>query len=282
MIIFKQADVLARYLDEQHSMHRSTGFIPTMGALHEGHLALVKEARKHTNVTVCSIFVNPTQFNDPKDFQQYPITLDEDIYQLESTGTDILFLPSVDEMYPHGIHHLEYYDLGYLETILEGQFRPGHFQGVCQVMSRLLQMVRPDQLFMGQKDYQQCMVVQWLLDHLQLPTQLIPCPTLREADGLAMSSRNLRLPDKDRQVAPTIYQVLEFLRTHIKAGDLSPLLREAGEQLAQAGFRTDYVAIANAVSLAPVESWDGKQPLVALVAAFLGEVRLIDNMKITG
>jgi pantoate--beta-alanine ligase len=281
MIIFKQADALARYLEQQQSMQQKTGFIPTMGALHQGHLDLVKEAQKHTAITVCSVFVNPTQFNDPNDYKKYPNTLDKDIYQLESTGTDILFLPSVDEMYPHGIHQLEHYDLGYLETILEGQYRPGHFQGVCQVMSRLLQMVRPDELFMGQKDYQQCMVVQWLLKHLQMSTRLIAVPTIRETDGLAMSSRNMRLPETDRKKAPAIYQALEHIRRQITAGPLSPLVQEAKNLLEKEGFKVDYVTIADANSLSPTDTWDGKQQLVALVAAFLGEVRLIDNMRVT-
>jgi pantoate--beta-alanine ligase len=263
-------------------MQRITGFIPTMGALHEGHLALVKEAQKHTDITVCSIFVNPTQFNDPKDYQKYPNTLDKDIYKLEAAGTNILFLPAVEEMYPGGIRELEQYDLGFLETILEGQYRPGHFQGVCQVMSRLLNMVKPGQLFMGQKDYQQCMVVKWLLEHLRLDTLLIPCPTIREADGLAMSSRNVRLPETDRQKATVIYKALNHIRQHMKPGSLQPLLAEARDLLEQQGFRIDYVSIADANSLALTDSWDGSQSLVALVAAFLGEVRLIDNMKVIG
>lgn len=280
MIIFKQAAALDTYLKEQRAMQRKTGFIPTMGALHQGHLALIKEAQQHTDITVCSIFVNPTQFNDPNDYKKYPNTLDKDIYQLELTGTDILFLPSVNEMYPHSIHQLEQYDLGYLETILEGQYRPGHFQGVCQVMSRLLQQVRPDTLFMGQKDYQQCMVVQWLLQYLKMDTRFVAVPTIREADGLAMSSRNMRLPEADRKKAPAIYRALEHIRRHITAGPLSALLQEAQGLLEKEGFKIDYVAIADASSLAPVDAWDGKQPLVALVAAFLGEVRLIDNMRV--
>jgi pantoate--beta-alanine ligase len=280
MIIFKQAEQLSRYLEQQGSMQTITGFIPTMGALHEGHIALVKEAQKHTDITVCSIFVNPTQFNDPKDYQKYPNTLDKDIYKLEAAGTNILFLPGVEEMYPDGTQQLEQYPLGFLETILEGQYRPGHFQGVCQVMSRLLQMVKSRQLFMGQKDYQQCMVVKWLIEYLQLDTVLIPCPTIREPDGLAMSSRNMRLPQTDRQKATTIYKTLDHIRQHIQPGPLQPLLTEAQALLEQQGFRIDYVAVADANTLAPTDRWDGSQPLVALVAAFLGEVRLIDNMRI--
>lgn len=281
MIIFKEAAALARYFQKQRTMQRKTGFIPTMGALHEGHLALVQEARQHTSITVCSIFVNPTQFNDPNDYKKYPNTLDKDIYQLEKAGTDILFLPAVDEMYPHGIHGLEHYDLGYLETVLEGQYRPGHFQGVCQVMSRLLQKVQPDELFMGQKDYQQCMVVRWLLQHLKMNTRFVAVPTIREKDGLAMSSRNMRLPEADRQKAPVIYQALEHIRRHITPGSLTPLLQEARDLLEKEGFRIDYVSVADANSLSSIDTWDGKQSLVALIAAFLGEVRLIDNMQVT-
>lgn len=281
MIIFKQAAALDKYLEQQRSMQRKTGFIPTMGALHEGHLTLVKAAQEHRTVSICSIFVNPTQFNDPSDYKKYPQTLDKDIYRLEEAGTDILFLPSVQEMYPQGIHHLEHYNLGYLETILEGQYRPGHFQGVCQVMSRLLQLTKPDELFMGQKDYQQCMVVQWLLQHLSMNTRFIAVPTVRESDGLAMSSRNMRLPEADRKKAPAIYQALEYIRRHITAGPLPALLGEARSLLEKEGFKIDYVTIADAGSLMPTDHWDGKQTLVALIAAFLGEVRLIDNMQVT-
>jgi pantoate--beta-alanine ligase len=148
-------------------------------------------------------------------------------------------------------------------------------------MSRLLQMVRPYELFMGQKDYQQCMVVQWLLQHLQMSTRLIAVPTIREADGLAMSSRNMRLPEADRKKAPAIYQALEHIRRHITAGSLSPIVQEARGLLEKEGFKVDYVTIADANSLSPAAGWDGKQQLVALIAAFLGEVRLIDNMQVT-
>lgn len=281
MIIFKQAEALGKYLAQRGSMQEKTGFIPTMGALHEGHLTLVEAAQQHTAITVCSIFVNPTQFNDPNDYKKYPQTLDKDIYRLEAAGTDVLFLPAVEEMYPGGTQGLEHYDLGYLETILEGQYRPGHFQGVCQVMSRLLRLVKPDELFMGQKDYQQCMVVQWLLQHLSMPVQFHAVPTVREADGLAMSSRNMRLPAADRQKAPVIYQALDSIRRQLQPGPLATVEATARQMLEAQGFRIDYVTIALANSLQPVDHWDGRQPLVALVAAFLGEVRLIDNLQIS-
>ena len=193
MILFKKIAELQRFLTAKKKLGATIGFVPTMGALHQGHLSLIEESKAHTAVTVCSIFVNPAQFNDPKDYEKYPNTIDKDLDILQQARADIVFIPSVNEVYPDGTKDLEHYDLGYLETILEGHYRPGHFQGVSQVMSRLLKMVLPDQLFMGQKDYQQCMVIQKLLHLTQLDqhSSLQVCPTVRESDGLAMSSRNL-------------------------------------------------------------------------------------------
>ncbi|QEC44909.1 pantoate--beta-alanine ligase [Pseudobacter ginsenosidimutans] len=281
MIIIKQAVRLQEYLTQQAGRGLISGFVPTMGALHQGHLSLIAESRKHAGITVCSIFVNPTQFNDPKDFDKYPKTLEQDILLLEKAGTDILFLPSVNEMYPEGLTNLEHYDLGYLETILDGKFRPGHFQGVCQVMYRLLKLVDPDLLFMGQKDYQQCMVVKRLLAIMESKTKLVPSPTVRESSGLAMSSRNMRLSADQRSEAVDISKILQFIKENLRSQSLPALKADATEKLQQSGFRVDYVEICNADTLEPLESWDGKTPLVALVAAFLGDIRLIDNMILT-
>ncbi|MBO9632075.1 MAG: pantoate--beta-alanine ligase [Chitinophagaceae bacterium] len=282
MIIIKQAARLQEYLQQQAARGLVSGFVPTMGALHQGHLSLIAESRKHAGITVCSIFVNPTQFNDAKDFEKYPKTLEQDILLLEKGGTDILFLPSVDEMYPDGLTNLEHYELGYLETILEGKFRPGHFQGVCQVMYRLLTLVKPDLLFMGQKDYQQCMVVKRLLQLMGSKTKLIPSRTVRESSGLAMSSRNMRLSADQRGEAVEISTVLHFIKENLQNTPLPALKAAAVEKLQQAGFKVDYVETANADTLELVEEWDGKTPLVALIAAFLGDIRLIDNMILTG
>lgn len=231
-------------------------------------------------MTVCSIFVNPTQFNDPKDFQKYPITLEKDIALLEQAGTDVLFLPEVEEVYPEGTSGLEHYDLGRIETLLEGQYRPGHFQGVCQVMRRLLDVVRPDDLFMGQKDYQQCMVLLRLLELRGMPTRLHRCPILREPDGLAMSSRNMRLTPDQRQKATAIYKAIQSIRDGWGSAEpISALITAATGLLETAGFRVDYVSIADATTLEPLHSrMPAKPGSVALIAAFLGEVRLIDNM----
>jgi pantoate--beta-alanine ligase len=252
-----------------------------MGALHEGHVRLVRQSVAENSITVCSIFVNPTQFNDPKDFEKYPVTLDRDVRLLSDTGCQVLFLPAVTEIYPAGMQGLPTYDLGYLEHILEGQYRPGHFQGVCQVVDRLLHIVRPGNLYMGRKDYQQCMVVKRLLQINGLPVTLIPCDTVREQDGLAMSSRNLRLDPEQRQRAIAIYRVLDRIRQDIRPGSLVSLKRDGLEALSREGFRVDYVEICRAEDLLPVGDWDGISPLVALVAAYLGQVRLIDNMQVS-
>jgi pantoate--beta-alanine ligase len=280
MIIVKEAGMLARYIDREKANGNSVGFVPTMGALHQGHLDLAGQSRRQTAFTVCSIFVNPTQFNNAGDFRKYPNVIGKDIALLATAGTDILYLPAVDEVYPGGTTGLEHYDLGYLETVLEGKYRPGHFQGVCQVMKRLLNMVNPDKLFMGLKDYQQCMVVKRLLQIINAPVEFIACPTIREADGLAMSSRNLRLSPEDRRRAPAIFQTLEYIKKELKPGPLAQLKTTAAGQLSGKGFQVDYVEIANAETLEIKESWDGKEPLTALVAAFLNDVRLIDNMMV--
>ena len=296
MILFKKALDLNQWLDKQRASGNSIGFVPTLGALHAGHISLIDISKTTTSVTVCSIFVNPTQFNDPRDFQKYPITLEQDIVLLEQAGTDVLFLPEVAEMYPNGTKDLEKYNLGRLEQIFEGQYRPGHFQGVCQVMRRLLQLVKPDHLFMGQKDYQQCMVVQRLLEIMEFKTTLHRCPIVREADGLAMSSRNMRLNPTERQQATALYRALSRMKDEYTAGPpratdptpwLAQLKKEAKSTLNDAKFRVDYVEIVDGETLeqlpetaaGPAEKAKNTGAVV-LVAAFLGEVRLIDNMML--
>lgn len=279
MILFKRAGDLIRWLEIQRAAGNRIGFVPTMGALHDGHISLITISKKSTAFTVCSIFVNPTQFNDPADFKKYPITIEKDIALLEHAGTDVLFLPDGSELYPNGTKTLEHYELGRLESLLEGEFRPGHFQGVCQVMQRLLNIVRPDDLFMGEKDYQQCMVIQRLLQLIGLPAILHRCPILREPDGLAMSSRNVRLTPDQRTRSTAIFKALQQIRRAWVPGVLpQPLMTDAVALLGSAGFRTDYVSIADATTLEPLTAW--KEEAVALIAAFQGDVRLIDNMNL--
>jgi len=280
MRLYKTKKDLTVLLKNSKANNIEIGFVPTMGALHNGHISLVTKAKNELGLVVCSIFVNPTQFNDPKDFAKYPVTINEDIYLLEKAGCDVLFLPSVDEMYPDGLKTAFNFELGFLETILDGKFRPGHFQGVCQVMDRLLSIVLPNKLFMGQKDFQQCMVLKKMTATNFPGLQLVVCPTQREIDGLAMSSRNVRLSKEGRQRAIKIFATLQFLKTNVKPGDVTGLKLAATNNLIEAGFKVDYVEIANAVTLQLLDNWDGNEPLVFLIAAFLNEVRLIDNMLI--
>lgn len=282
MILFKKAGALSEWLDAQRKKGHRIGFAPTMGALHQGHISLIDQSKKDNPLTVSSIFVNPAQFNDPKDFEKYPITIERDIAMLEAAGCNVIFLPSVTEMYPDGIKASRHYDLGFLETRLEGEFRPGHFQGVCMVVHRLLEIVQPDNLYLGQKDYQQCMVITRLVELIGMKNQVTVnvCPTLRESDGLAMSSRNMRLNKEERKAAPAIYQSMIYIKEHLVRGNSTEIMIKAKAMLAGAGFRTDYLELADATTLLPVTEWDGEQKLVVLAAAFLNEVRLIDNLLV--
>ena len=278
MILFKSTADIRFFLDEMRKRGNSIGYVPTMGALHKGHISLIVNSKKVNQITVSSIFVNPTQFNNPKDFEKYPVTLQSDIDLLEQNGCDVLFLPTVAEMYPTGFNNNKSYNLGYLETVLEGKYRPGHFQGVCQVVDRLLQIVQPHNLYLGQKDYQQCMVIKKMIELVQMNINVIICATLREGDGLAMSSRNMRLNKQEREQAVRISEVLLFIKKEIKAGYIGDLEERAIQYLSAAGFKVDYVTIAAADTLELLEYWDGSKNIVALAAAYINEVRLIDNM----
>ncbi len=278
MIVFKKAKDITDYLLKARKQGSEVGFVPTMGALHQGHISLIETAKSNNAISVSSIFVNPTQFNDSKDFENYPSTIDTDIDQLEKAGCDILFLPSVAEIYPGGTGSDKKYELGYLETVLEGKYRPGHFQGVCQVVHRLLNIVPTDRLYLGQKDYQQCMVITKMTELVHLKTNIIICPTLREPDGLAMSSRNMRLTEANRKKAINISKILLNIKAHIEPGSLIEIKKSSIQHLTDSGFKVDYIEIANSHTLELLNDWDGKTPLVALAAAFLDDVRLIDNM----
>ena len=280
MIIFKYTADLQHHFTKNKIPQAPTGFVPTMGALHNGHIALVNHARRQNRFVVCSIFVNPTQFNDPKDFEKYPSAIDKDIYLLEKAGCDILILPKVTDMYPGGITPTRHYELGFLETVLEGKFRPGHFQGVCQVVHRLLNIVMPSYLYLGQKDLQQCLVLKKMIGLTGLQTQTIICPTLREPDGLAMSSRNMRLSEPERLQAPAIYKALTLIKENIGTGDIAQLKEAAAQSLMLTGFKVDYIEVAEAETLKPVKTWDGKTTVAILAAAYLNEVRLIDNVTL--
>jgi len=279
MLIFKERASLTAYLLTLRTEGKTIGFVPTMGALHEGHLSLLETAHGAADQVVCSIFVNPTQFNDPEDFKKYPVDTDKDIRRLLTAPVNVLFLPAVNEIYDQGTGALARYPFGRLESLLEGAYRPGHFQGVGQVMGRLLGIIPADYLFMGQKDYQQTLIVNELIGLLNIKTKLVTCPTLREADGLAMSSRNVRLSPEARGKAPFLYKTLLFVRDHLEQMPLEALIVRATAQLEQEGFRVDYLVIADK-TLTPLTE-PAAAPMICLVAAWLEGVRLIDNLLLS-
>jgi pantoate--beta-alanine ligase len=281
MISLKEAEVLQKYLAQQKRQNRKIGYVPTMGALHAGHVSLIKAAKNKSDITVCSIFINPTQFNDPKDFQKYPVTIANDILLLEHSGCDVLFLPPVSEIYPNGTATAKY-EIRELENLLEGKYRPGHFQGVCQVVHRLLEVVKPEYLFLGQKDYQQCLVIKRLINQLNLGVESVIVPTYREPSGLAMSSRNLRLNPEEKEKAAAIFSALSYIREHYNSTSTSELENYASNYLLKNGFtKVDYVSIADAKTLQPSTTFNNDQQALALIAAFMGDVRLIDNLMLT-
>jgi len=278
MILFKHPKDLGSYLQNGAIAYSSIGFVPTMGALHNGHICLIQAARLENKLVVASIFVNPTQFTDLTDFEKYPSTIEADILKLEKAGCDILFLPSIADIYPNGSSPSESYDLGHLDSILEGEYRPGHFQGVCQIVHLLLEIISPGKLYLGQKDFQQCLVIKKMISLVEINTSVIVCPTQREPDGLAMSSRNVRLSLSERQKAAFLFKTLCYIKENIHLNDFENLKQRAQNILTEQGFKVDYVAISNAQTLEKIQNWDGKTTLVALVAAYANQVRLIDNL----
>ena len=277
MILLKYIKDIDNAVDIFKRKNKSIGFVPTMGALHDGHISLIEKSKADHDITLCSIFINPTQFNNVIDLQKYPITLERDIDKLEKAGCDVLILPSTKEMYPADKEN-DHYELGMLENILEGSFRPNHFQGVCIIVEKLLKVVKPSALYLGRKDYQQCMVIKKMMADKNYDIELNICDTVRETDGLAMSSRNMRLNEMERQKALCIIESLVLIRNNIVPGELDYLKKEATDFLEKNGYKVDYTEIAEAETLELQHKWDGKKKLVALVAAYLNDVRLIDNI----
>lgn len=283
MKVFTTIKQLKNHLSDNFRLKHTIGFVPTMGALHQGHLSLINESKKQQNITVCSIYVNPTQFNDPKDFEKYPITIEQDKALLEQADCDILFIPNTIEMYPKGFTRPKKYELGTLEEILDGYHRKGHFQGVCQIVEKLLLAVEPNNLFLGQKDYQQCMVIKKLVQLINLnhKIKIHICDTKREHDGLAMSSRNVRLSKEARLQATAIFNSFWAVKSKLRNGDVNFFLETHKTFLLENGFESiDYFTIANAITLENINNWNGKDKIVILAAAFIDGVRLIDNMII--
>ncbi len=278
MIIFKKAADIHNYLLIKMEENQSIGFVPTMGALHEGHISLIIKSKAANSLTVCSIFVNPTQFNNPLDFEKYPITIESDISMLEEVDCDVLFLPSTNEIYPEEFVKINY-ELGYLESILEGKYRPGHFQGVCMVVERLLRIIPCNTLYLGQKDYQQCMVIEKMISLRNMDVHLVIAPTVRESDGLAMSSRNRRLSKDERQNATVIFSALMYMKSNIVNLSNENIIYEAKKMISEKGFDIDYVELTDC-HLNPLENTTSRNGIVALIAASVNKIRLIDNMTL--
>lgn len=282
MLIFKTTQGITDELTKLRNAGMKVGFAPTMGALHEGHLSLIRKALNENDVCVASIFVNPTQFNDKKDLERYPRPFQHDMELLVASGAHILFYPTVEEMYPGGLEIPVLVNFGYLLNTMEAVFRKGHFEGVSTVVKRLLDIVQPHNLYMGQKDYQQLLIVKKMIEELELPVRLMMCPTVREADGLAMSSRNVLLSKEEREAAALIPQVL--FRAKEKTFDESFEELEA-ESIAELNsnplLRTEYFNIVDANTLTPVKNRKQNAPIAICTAVRAGSVRLIDNLIIS-
>jgi pantoate--beta-alanine ligase len=262
-------------LEPFHAAEQKIALVPTMGALHKGHVSLIHLAHQQAGFVVCSIFVNPTQFTDQKDLDRYPRPLEHDIKMLEEAGCDVVFMPTVQEMYPKAENwHI---DLGPAEFVLEGEFRKGHYQGVTQIVKKLFDAVKPDIAFFGQKDFQQVLMIKNMVSYFNLPVQIVSCPIIREEDGLAMSSRNIHLSAKDRKNALVLSKALNYVKENYHSKPVEQLLKEAKDMITLTeGVDLDYFTIANKETLLP-ESDAQSGELVALVAAKVGETRLIDN-----
>lgn len=276
--IFNNKQTVHSYLEKLRSQGKSIGFVPTMGALHNGHLSLIEQAKIRTDIVVCSIFVNPTQFNDKKDLENYPRPIEDDIKKLQDAQCDVLFIPEVGEMYTNNEQWS--IDLDSLDNILEGEIRPGHYQGVTQIVNKLFDIVDPDFAFFGQKDYQQFMVISHMVNKLLLRVNLVLCPIIREKDGLAMSSRNIYLSPADRQNSLALFKSLTLFQDLYKNKDIDQLKTEITSFLnAAPGIELEYFEIFNAKSFQPASS-KHVGSVIALVAAKVGSIRIIDNMII--
>lgn len=279
MIISEHIAELKQLLMHERSQAKTIGFVPTMGALHPGHLELMKQAKRENSILVVSIFVNPIQFNNPEDLKKYPRTFETDRQMLENIGCDFLFYPSAEEMYPEP--DTTHYDFGALAQCMEGEKRPGHFNGVAIVVRKLFDIVEPDKAYFGEKDFQQLAIIQALVRKLNMPVQVIPCPIVRESDGLAMSSRNMRLSKEARQEAPFIYETLKRAITLFPTYSPEAMKQwVAGQFENKKAFTVDYIEIADTLELQAVHSWEDASGISLFVAVFLDEVRLIDNIRI--
>ena len=282
MIIFDKTDNLKDKLAELKASGLKIGFVPTMGALHQGHISLIEKAKSENDQVVASIFVNPTQFNNPDDLKNYPRTFELDKDKLETANTDILFCPSVEEIYPPNENNNDVYDFGSLEKVMEGAHRPGHFRGVAQVVSRLFRIVNPDTAYFGEKDFQQLAIIRALVKKMNAKIKICGCETVRESDGLAMSSRNILLTEAERNEASKLSIALFFVRDHQKDFSIKDIKQKAIDVIQESRMmQVEYLEIADEETLQPAVDWNFSKRLRTFVAAKLGKVRLIDNVSLS-
>ncbi len=280
MLSLKKVADLQLHLDYRRKEVMTIGFVPTMGALHEGHLSLIDQAARQCDYVVCSIFVNPAQFNDPDDLRRYPRTPAQDIEKLCQTPCHVLFMPPVEEVYPPGWQSDAPPIPPHLTAYMEGKFRPGHFDGVVKVVKRLLDIVQPHKLFMGQKDFQQYTIIDHMVRQLQMPVEVVCCETVREPDGLALSSRNTLLTDEERRKATAIYQALCYAKGQYGSSSPGEIQQAALQIMQEAGLEPEYFEIIDGRTLQPIHSWNDSDFIVACAAARAGKVRLIDNLVV--
>jgi pantoate--beta-alanine ligase len=278
MLIAKTNKELKKFL-ENREMNQKIGFVPTMGALHHGHLKLIEKSKKESLFTVVSIFVNPKQFNNKEDFKKYPITINEDIKLLKSIDCDLLYMPTYEEIYPSVLENIDI-PLHDLDKVFEGEKRPGHFKGVAAVVHRLFSLVEPHKAFFGLKDFQQCLVIKNLRDQYFKNIKLKFCPTIREKSGLAMSSRNKRLSKEGLIIASNIYKAMKEVKSKYNHLDVNTALKEGLKILKNHPIEIDYFSVANKNTLKPNKQWMPVRNNVLLVAVIVEEVRLIDNIVI--
>lgn len=281
MIVFDNAEELTEEVLKLKLAGKSVGFVPTMGALHQGHLSLVEIAGKECDIVIVSIFVNPTQFNNPDDLKRYPRTLESDIKMLETTAAKIVYAPGVDDVYPNSETKKADFDFGIIDKIMEGKHRPGHFDGVAMVVKRLFEIVLPNKAYFGQKDIQQFLIIQHLNNnYLQdLGIEVIKCPIIREEDGLAMSSRNVLLSEEQRKSASLISRVLFEAKNSYLEKDVASLKKWANDTInADKNLDLEYFEIVNDPDLNPINKWEDADKILACIAVHAGKVRLIDNI----
>jgi pantoate--beta-alanine ligase len=280
MKLFSGIQAIYEYLAKERIAGKSIGFVPTMGALHEGHLSLIRRSTVENDLTVCSIFVNPIQFNNKKDLANYPRTLDSDLEILNKNSCDVVFTPEEKEMFPHGETGTIDIDFGYLDKILEGKFRPGHFRGVAIVVKKLFEIIEPHKAYFGKKDYQQFLIISEMVKKLNLAVVIIPCIIIREPDGLAMSSRNMRLTTTERMIAPLIYETLSGVKEKAGTLHMKKLKEWAKQKIGEnPAFDVEYIEIADKNTLLPLENWETNEKGMVLAAVKLNDIRLIDNIE---